>query len=52
MSKLEELIAEPDEQTRESAERTKERIRTLFSAGRKYQATLATLRAKLAKEEA
>ncbi len=51
MSKLEELIAEPDEQTKASAERTKERIRTTFAAGQKYQATLAVLRAKLAQEE-
>lgn len=43
MQKLEELIAEPDEATRASAERTKERIRTVFAAGQKYQATLRML---------
>ncbi len=41
MNKVEELIAEPDKQTRASVERTKERIRTIFSAGQKYQAKLA-----------
>jgi hypothetical protein len=47
MQKLEELIAAPDEATRASAERTKERIRTVFADGRKYQAALSTLRSKL-----
>ena len=47
---LEELIAAPDEATRASAKRTKQRIRTVFADGQKYQATLATLRAKLTQE--